>query len=102
MTRFEEDQQVITETKEEVKVPKRYKVVLLNDDYTTMEFVVFILENLFHKSPQQAHTLMLSIHETGRGIAGVFSFEIAEMKVMTVTELSRKHEYPLRCVLEEE
>jgi len=102
MSRFDDDQNVQTETKTKVAAPKRYKVILLNDDYTTMEFVVFILETVFHKTPQEAMTLMLAIHNTNRGICGVFSLEIAEMKVAITTELARKHEFPLRCIMEEE
>ena len=102
MSKVEDSSHVISETEKKVKTPKRYKVILLNDDYTSMEFVVFILENVFHKSHQEAFSLMMAIHQTGSGIAGVFSFEIAEMKTITVTELARKHDFPLRCVMEEE
>ena len=102
MSGFHEDNQVITETRKKVKTPKRYKVILLNDDYTSMEFVVFILENVFHKSHQEAFTLMMAIHQTGSGIAGVFSYEIAEMKTALVMEIARKNEYPLRCIMEED
>ena len=104
MSKFEpgEDQGVVTEQRREVKHPKKYKVILLNDDYTSMEFVVYILETVFHKSHQEAMTLMLAIHHGDRGVAGVYSREIAEMKVAIVTELARKHEYPLRSILEEE
>lgn len=102
MSEFQEDHGVATKSKKEVRPPKRYKVLLLNDDYTTMEFVVFILETVFNKSSQQAHALMMSIHQSGSGVAGVYSFEIAEMKTAIVTELSRKHDYPLRCIMEEE
>jgi len=102
MSRFEEDNGIVTESEKETKVPKRYRVILVNDDYTSMEFVVFILETVFHRTPQEAYSLMLSIHETGSGVAGVYSFEIAEMKTIMVTELSRKREYPLRCIMEED
>ncbi len=102
MSDHQADQGVVLEQKKKVQQPKRFKVILLNDDYTSMEFVVFILERIFHKSPQQAFSLMMSIHETGSGIAGVYSFEIAEMKIATVTELARKNDYPLHCVLEED
>ncbi len=102
MSRFEEDHGVVTESEKEPKTPKRYRVILVNDDYTSMEFVVFILETVFLKTPQEAYSLMMSIHQTGSGVAGVYSYEIAEMKTITVTELSRKREYPLRCIMEED
>ena len=102
MSNFKEDSGLLTESQKEVKQPKKYKVILLNDDYTTMEFVVFVLENVFHKTPQEAFSLMMSIHSTGKGIAGVFSYEVAETKILMVSELSRKREFPLRCVMEEE
>lgn len=102
MSRFEEDHGVVTESEKETKTPKRYRVILVNDDYTSMEFVVFILETVFLKTPQEAYSLMMSIHQTGSGVAGVYSYEIAEMKTITVTELSRKREYPLRCIMEED
>lgn len=99
---FEGDQGVLTEDDQQVEVPKKYKVILLNDDYTTMEFVIFILEEVFLKSPQQAQTLMLAVHHTGRGVCGVYSREVAEMKVSTTMELARQNEYPLRCIMEED
>ena len=102
MSQFDEHVEVIPETKKKVKVPKKYKVILLNDDYTTMEFVVFVLESIFHKTPAQAKGLMLAIHNTGSGVAGVYSHEIAETKVAIVTETAKANEYPLRCVMEEE
>ena len=102
MAKFDENVEVITKEETKAKVPKKYKVILLNDDYTSMEFVVYILETIFHKTPTEAHNLMMSVHTTGSGVAGVFSFEVAEMKVAMVTEAARQNEYPLRCVLEEE
>ena len=102
MSHFEEDHGVVVEERTKTKTPKKYKVLLLNDDYTTMEFVVFILETVFHKSHQEATTLMLTIHQTNSGVCGVYSYEIAEMKTEIVTELARKHEFPLRCIMEEE
>lgn len=99
---FEGDQDVLTEDDEKVDVPKRFKVVLLNDDYTTMEFVIYVLESVFHKTPQQATTLMLAVHQNGKGICGVYSKEVAETKVAITTELARKNEYPLRCIMEED
>lgn len=99
---YEHDLGVITEQKKKVDKPKKYKVILLNDDYTSMEFVIEVLVTIFHKTPQQAMSLMLSIHHTDRGVAGVYSREIAEMKVNAVTSLARQYEYPLMCIMEEE
>ncbi|MCB1049459.1 MAG: ATP-dependent Clp protease adapter ClpS [Acidobacteria bacterium] len=82
--------------------PKLYRVILLNDDYTTMEFVVFVLESVFHKNAEEATQLMLQIHHSGRGIAGVYTYEIAEMKALTVIEMARQNEYPLQAILEAE
>ena len=91
--------------KERVKVEKQdptlYKVVLLNDDYTTMEFVIRILEGVFEKSPAEAYRIMMHVHLNGRGIAGVYPWEIAETKVEMVTSLAREAEYPLRAAIEE-
>jgi ATP-dependent Clp protease adaptor protein ClpS len=91
--------------KERVKVEKQDptldKVVLLNDDYTTMEFVIRILEGVFEKSPAEAYRIMMHVHLNGRGIAGVYPWEIAETKVETVTSLAREAEYPLRAAIEE-
>ncbi len=102
MSKIQEDNQVIAESEKKTKAPKRYKVILLNDDYTSMEFVVYILQKVFHKPPQEAFSLMMSIHQTGSGVGGVYSFEIAEMKTAIVMELAREHEYPLRCIMEED
>jgi len=99
---FEGDQGVLTEDDQKVDVPKKFRVILLNDDYTTMEFVVYILENVFHRTPQESTTLMLAIHQTGRGVCGVYSREIAETKVSITMELAEKNEFPLRCIMEEE
>jgi len=93
---------VATETKTKTKRPALYKVLLHNDDFTTMEFVVFILEGVFHKNTVDAHTIMMAVHKAGIGVAGVFSFEIAEAKVNKVTELAQANEFPLRCSMEEE
>lgn len=81
--------------------PTLYKVVLLNDDYTTMEFVIQVLEGVFQKSPAEAYRIMMHVHLNGRGIAGVYPFEIAETKVETVTSLARRAEFPLRATIEE-
>ena len=89
---------------ERVKVQKQeptlYKVVLLNDDYTTMEFVVSVLETVFDKSPAEAFRIMMHVHQQGRGIAGVYPWDVAETKTETVTNLAREAGYPLRAVTE--
>ena len=81
--------------------PTRYKVVLLNDDYTTMEFVMHVLETVFQKSPAEAYRTMMQVHLNGRGIAGVYPWEVAETKGATVTSMAREAGYPLRAALEE-
>jgi ATP-dependent Clp protease adaptor protein ClpS len=91
--------------KERVKPKKQeptvYKVILLNDDYTTMDFVVHVLEMVFLKSPAEAYRVMMQVHVNGRGIAGVYPWEVAETKVETVTSMARDAGYPLRAALEE-
>ena len=82
--------------------PRQYKVVLLNDDYTTMEFVVSVLETVFQRTPAEAYKIMMNVHINGRGLAGVYPWEVAETKVDTVTTLARSAGYPLRAVTEEE
>ena len=77
-----------------------YKVILLNDHYTSMEFVVAILEGVFHKNTVEAHQVMLNVHKVGRGIAGAYTREIAETKVATVTQLAKREGFPLQCVME--
>jgi ATP-dependent Clp protease adaptor protein ClpS len=92
--------QVATKDRIEVQEPPLYKALLHNDDYTSMEFVVNILENIFHKSPQEATRIMLNVHERGIGIAGIYTREICETKIALVHELARKNEFPLRCSME--
>jgi ATP-dependent Clp protease adaptor protein ClpS len=98
------DTEVTTRTDVERKVrpPPLYKVLLHNDDYTTMEFVVHVLETVFAHNPSSATRIMLSIHHRGVGVAGVFPYEIAETKATKVMELARKAEYPLLCTVEPE
>jgi ATP-dependent Clp protease adaptor protein ClpS len=86
----------------ETETPSPYKVFLLNDDYTTMDFVVHILEKIFQKSPVEAAQIMLHVHKSGKGLAGVYTREIAETKIETVHKLSHKHGFPLKCTLEKE
>ena len=82
--------------------PKMFKVVLLNDDFTPMDFVVHVLQRFFSKSEMEATQIMLDVHQRGVGIAGVFSKEIAETKVHQVNQFARKNKYPLKCTMEEE
>jgi ATP-dependent Clp protease adaptor protein ClpS len=91
-------------TKEQTKTrrPPLYKCILLNDDYTPMEFVVEILKTIFHKQNAEATRIMLHVHQNGMGVAGVYPFEIAETKVKTVEELAQESQYPLKCVMEKE
>ncbi|RJQ13407.1 MAG: ATP-dependent Clp protease adapter ClpS [Nitrospiraceae bacterium] len=86
----------------EVKDPSLFRVFLINDDYTTMDFVVHILENVFHKKPVEATRIMLHVHKNGKGLAGVYSREIAETKMSAVHELSRRRGFPLKCTMEKE
>jgi ATP-dependent Clp protease adaptor protein ClpS len=81
--------------------PALYKVVLLNDDYTTMDFVMQVLESVFMKSPAESYRIMMQVHVEGRGIAGVYTWEIAETKADTVASLAREAGYPLKAVVEE-
>ena len=84
------------------KTPKFYRVIILNDDFTSMEFVVHILESVFMKSPSEAVQIMLHVHKSGRGVAGIFTKQIAEAKVEIVHQRARIEGFPLRCLLEEE
>jgi ATP-dependent Clp protease adaptor protein ClpS len=93
--------QVKERTKTKKQEPPVFKVVLLNDDYTTMEFVVSVLESVFQKSPAEAYRVMMNVHVNGRGIAGVYPWEVAETKVDTVTTLARQAGFPLKAVTEE-
>jgi ATP-dependent Clp protease adaptor protein ClpS len=86
----------------ELKKPKMYKVLLLNDDYTSMEFVVSTLMNIFHKTQEDAYAIMLRIHNSGSGLCGVYTHEIAETKVAQVLNSAKKSKFPLRAVMEEE
>jgi ATP-dependent Clp protease adaptor protein ClpS len=93
---------VVTKTrpKEEVKPPPLYKVLFHNDDYTTMEFVVWVLQTVFHHDEATATSIMLHIHRTGIGVAGTYPYDIAETRASRVEALAREQEYPLRCTVE--
>jgi ATP-dependent Clp protease adaptor protein ClpS len=93
---------VVTKTRPKTKKPSLYKVLLLNDDYTPMEFVVHILERIFNKNREEAVEIMLHVHRHGVGVCGVFTFEVAETKVAQVIEFARRHEHPLQCTMEKE
>jgi ATP-dependent Clp protease adaptor protein ClpS len=93
---------VATQTREKVARPPKFKVILFNDDYTPMEFVVAVLEQVFRKSPAEATQLMLQIHRSGLGIAGVYVLEIAETKVVTVHRMAEERGFPLRAGVEKE
>jgi len=92
---------VATEEQQKVAEPPLYKVLLHNDDYTAMEFVVIILERVFNKTTAEATRIMLNVHQQGVGIAGVYTREIAETKLAIVHDLAKKNEYPLKCSMEE-
>lgn len=94
--------QVILETRPRTKKPSMYKVIMLNDDYTPMEFVVYVLERFFGKSREDATRIMLSVHQNGVGVCGVFTYEVAETKVAQVIETSRRHQHPLQCTMEKD
>jgi ATP-dependent Clp protease adaptor protein ClpS len=91
---------VVTKTRTKTAKPSMYRVLLLNDDYTPMEFVVLILERFFHMSREQAAQIMLHVHQRGVGTCGVFTYEVAESKVNQVTEYARKNQHPLQCTME--
>jgi ATP-dependent Clp protease adaptor protein ClpS len=93
---------VATRTKPKTKKPSMYRVLILNDDYTPMEFVVRVLEHFFNKSREEATRIMLHVHNYGVGVCGVFTFEVAETKVAQVLDLARRNEHPLQCTMERE
>jgi ATP-dependent Clp protease adaptor protein ClpS len=95
---FEET--ALAESREKVEEPPLFKVLLHNDDYTTMEFVVWVLESIYNMPEEQAIQVMLNVHLRGTGVAGIYTYEIAEMKVEKTTSLAREHEYPLLATME--
>jgi len=96
------DSGTVTLTRTKTKKPSMYKVLLLNDDYTPMEFVVYVLQRFFSKSEEGATRIMLHVHQNGVGICGVFTYEIAETKVSQVMDLARQHDHPLQCTMEKD
>ena len=99
--KFDDNDSLIkTQTKTKLKKPSLYKVLILNDDYTPMEFVVYLLKSFFNKSNEEATKIMLHVHQNGIGVCGIFSYEIAETKVIQVLDMSRKNNHPLQCTME--
>ncbi|RCK80965.1 MAG: ATP-dependent Clp protease adaptor protein ClpS [Candidatus Ozemobacter sibiricus] len=96
------DRAVKEKTRQQTKEPSLYRVYLLNDDYTTMDFVVEVLEKVFHKPTMEATQIMLHVHRHGKGLAGVFTRDIAETKIETVHAMARDRGYPLKCSMEKE
>ena len=95
-------EEVLERTRQETKKPELFKVLLLNDDYTTMDFVVEVLESVFNKGPAEAFRIMMAVHTQGQGLCGVYPFDVAETKVATVVELARGQGFPLRATMEPE
>ena len=94
-------QAVSKNSKQNLKIPKRFEVILLNDDYTTMEFVVEVLRRFFHKEFQAAEAIMLKIHIDGKAVCGTYSYDVAQTKITQVIDYSRQNKQPLMCVLRE-
>jgi ATP-dependent Clp protease adaptor protein ClpS len=93
---------VVTQTKPKTQKPSMYRVLILNDDYTPMEFVVYVLEQFFNKSREDATRIMLHVHQHGVGVCGVFTYEVAETKVAQVVDTARRHQHPLQCTMEKD
>ena len=96
------DTGIVTKTRPKTQKPSMYKVLLLNDDYTPMEFVIQVLESFFNKNREEATRIMLHVHKKGVGLCGVYTYEIAETKVMQVMAAARQAQHPLQCVMEKE
>lgn len=97
---YEFDSNVLTRDQVDVKQPRPFHAVLYNDDYTSMEFVVFVLETIFHHARPAAEKIMLDVHERGKGVAGTYTRDIAETKALQTRNLARDHKFPLKCVAE--
>lgn len=98
--KFGYKQDVAEKTRQETKEPPLYRVILLNDDYTTMDFVIYVLETVFHKRPAEATQIMLSVHKKGACVCGFYTREIAETKVARVHQLAAENQFPLKCLME--
>ncbi|MHA1597616.1 MAG: ATP-dependent Clp protease adapter ClpS [Alphaproteobacteria bacterium] len=96
------DTGTLTRTRPKTKKPAMYKVLMLNDDYTPMEFVIHVLERFFAMSADQAMRIMLNVHQRGVGVCGVFTYEVAETKTSQVMDLAREHQHPLQCTIEKD
>ena len=94
--------QIILEEKTKPKRPSLYQVIIVNDDYTPMEFVVLVLERFFAKNNNEATQIMYHVHKKGMGVCGIYPYEVAETKVVQVMDFAKKHQHPLQCVLEKE
>ena len=93
---------LVTQVKPKVQKPSLYRVLILNDDFTPMEFVVFVLERFFSKSREDATRIMLHVHQNGVGVCGVYTYEVAETKVAQVVDAARRHQHPLQCTMEKD
>ncbi len=99
---IENDTDVLTESESKLEKPKLYKVLLHNDDFTTMEFVVYVLNTVFMRSEAESFAIMFKVHNEGVGIAGIYPYEVATMKSEKAMNMARAHEYPFLCTIEEE
>ena len=93
--------ELLTRKEEKLKEPRDYMVILLNDNYTTKEFVVEVLKLVFHKNPEEANRIMLNVHHKGRGVVGLYTWDIANTKASQVHAIAKENEFPLRCIVEE-
>jgi ATP-dependent Clp protease adaptor protein ClpS len=93
---------IVVKTKPKTRKPALYKVLMLNDDYTPMEFVVHVLERFFAKNREEANRIMMHVHRRGVGVCGIYTYEVAESKVTQVMDFARQHQHPLQCTLEKE
>lgn len=101
-TKTDQDSDTAVVEKTKAKPPKKYKVILHNDDYTTMEFVIYILQSIFHKTIEEAESIMMEVHVKGAGVCGIYSREIAETKALKVVNLAKSNNHPLECTIEPE